>query len=102
MTDELLRMAQEALVNAMKHAGASYIRVRLWYEKTEVRLQVSDDGRGFDPEAVVAAKAGHFGLVGLRERAGHLGATLSLDSRPGGGTTVEVTVPLPTRASANG
>jgi signal transduction histidine kinase len=102
VTDELLRMAQEALANAMKHAGASYIRVRLWYEKTEVRLQVSDDGRGFDPGAVVAAKAGHFGLVGLRERAGHLGATLSLDSRPGGGTTVEVTVPLPARASANG
>ena len=100
--DELVRMAQEALANAMKHAGASYIRVRLWYDKTAVRLQVSDDGRGFEPEAVVAAKAGHFGLVGLRERATRLGATLNLESHPGRGTTVEVTVPLPARASAHG
>jgi signal transduction histidine kinase len=51
---------------------------------------------------VVAAQAGHFGLVGLRERATRLGATLRLDSRPGRGTTVEVTVPLTTRASAHG
>jgi len=100
--DELVRMAQEAIANAMKHAGASYIRVRLWYDKTAVRLQVSDDGRGFEPEAVVAAKAGHFGLVGLRERATRLGATLNLESHPGRGTTVEVTVPLPARASAHG
>ena len=67
-----------------------------------MRLQVIDDGRGFDPGAVVAAKAGHFGLVGLRERAARLGATLSLDSRPGSGTTVEIVVPLPARASAHG
>jgi signal transduction histidine kinase len=102
VSDELLRMAQEALANALKHAGARYIRVRLCYDKNAVRLLVSDDGRGFDPESVVAAKAGHFGLVGLRERAARLGATLSLDSRPGRGTTVEVTVPLADRASAHG
>jgi signal transduction histidine kinase/ligand-binding sensor domain-containing protein len=99
---ELLRMAQEALANAVKHAGARYIRVRLCYDKTSVRLVVSDDGRGFEPEAVVAAQAGHFGLVGLRERATRLGATLNLDSRPGRGTTVEVIVPLDSRASAHG
>jgi signal transduction histidine kinase/ligand-binding sensor domain-containing protein len=100
--DELLRMAQEALANAIKHAGASYIRVRLWYDRSAVKLQVSDDGRGFEPEGVVAAKAGHFGLVGLRERATRLGATLNLESQPGRGTTVEVTVPLPARPSAHG
>jgi signal transduction histidine kinase/ligand-binding sensor domain-containing protein len=100
--EELLRMAQETLANAVKHARARYIRVRLCYDKTAVRLVVSDDGRGFDPGAVVAAQAGHFGLVGLRERATRLGATLNLDSRPGRGTTVEVTVPLSAAASAHG
>jgi signal transduction histidine kinase/ligand-binding sensor domain-containing protein len=102
VADELLRMAQEALANAVKHAGARYISVRLWYDKTAVRVQISDDGRGFEPEAVVAAQAGHFGLVGLRERASRLGATLSLDSQPGRGTIVEVTVPVGGRASAHG
>jgi len=101
-TEGLVRIAQEALANAVKHARASYIRVRLCYDKDAVRLVVADDGRGFDPDAVVAAQAGHFGLVGLRERATRLGATLRLDSRPGRGTTVEVTVPLTTRASAHG
>jgi signal transduction histidine kinase/ligand-binding sensor domain-containing protein len=102
VAEELLRMAQEALANAVKHARARYIRVRLCYDKAAVRLVVSDDGRGFDPDAVVAAQAGHFGLVGLRERAKRLGATLNLDSRPGRGTTVEVTVPLAAPASAHG
>jgi signal transduction histidine kinase/streptogramin lyase len=102
VSEELLRIAQEALANAVKHAGARYIRVRLCYDKTAVRLVVSDDGRGFDPEAVVGAQAGHFGLVGLRERATRLGAKLNLDSRPDRGTTVELVVPVTNRASAHG
>jgi signal transduction histidine kinase/ligand-binding sensor domain-containing protein len=100
--EELLRIAQEALANARKHAGARYIRLRLCYEETGVRLVVSDDGRGFDPEATAAAKPGHFGLVGLRERATTLGATLSLESHPGRGTNIEVVVPHAARASAHG
>jgi signal transduction histidine kinase len=64
-----------------------------------VRLTVLDDGRGFDPEA---PRPGHFGLQGLRERAARLGAVLRLDSRPGKGTRVEVTVPLTRRESAVG
>jgi signal transduction histidine kinase len=100
--EELLRIAQEAVANARKHSGARYIRVRLCYEETGVRLVVSDDGSGFDPEAAAAAKPGHFGLVGLRERAARLGGTLSLDSHPGRGTNVEVFVPLADRASAHG
>jgi signal transduction histidine kinase/ligand-binding sensor domain-containing protein len=102
VSEELLRMAQEAVANARKHAGARYIRVRLCYDKEAVRLVVSDDGRGFDPEAAAAENPGHFGLVGLRERAARLGATLRLDSQPGRGTNVEVTVPLASRVSAHG
>jgi signal transduction histidine kinase len=93
-------MAQEAVNNAVKHAGARYIKVRLWYDKAHVRLRVSDDGRGFDPGMVVAA--GHFGLVGMRERAARVGAALTVDSRPGRGTTVEVILPLARRATAHG
>jgi signal transduction histidine kinase/streptogramin lyase len=100
--EELLRIAQEALTNACKHAGARYIRVRLCYEETVVRLVVSDDGRGFDPQATAASKPGHFGLIGLHERAARAGATLTLDSQPGRGTNVEVIVPLAARASAHG
>ena len=90
---ELLRVAHEALANALTHGGARLIEVHLQYGGAGggLRLTVSDDGRGFDPQRAAGAESGHFGLQGMRERAASLG-TFSVESRPGGGTRVEVQV----------
>jgi len=93
----LYRIAQEALQNVMKHAEASSVLVLLNSNDDGVRLVVNDDGRGFDEDSVNAgAEDRHsYGLIGIRERAELIGAALSLTSRPGTGTTVEVIVPRP-------
>jgi signal transduction histidine kinase/ligand-binding sensor domain-containing protein len=88
---ELLLITQEAITNALTHGAAKAIEVRLCYEDQQVRLLIRDDGRGFDPALALGPDAGHFGLKGMRERAASLGA-LVVDSRPGQGTRVEVTV----------
>jgi two-component system, NarL family, sensor kinase len=87
----LYRIAQEALTNATRHARASLIRVELAAEPGQVRLTIDDDGRGFEPDQITGDR---FGLLGLNERARLLGGSLSLQSSPGEGTRVEVTVPL--------
>jgi signal transduction histidine kinase len=93
----LYRIAQEALQNVTKHAEASTVVVHLSTTDAGVRLVVADDGRGFDEEEVNAgAEDRHaYGLVGIRERAELIGASLTLASRPGNGTKVEVLVPRP-------
>jgi signal transduction histidine kinase len=88
---EALRIAGEALANARTHARCRTVRVACGYGRRELRLEVRDDGRGFDPTR--AAPNGHFGLVGLRERAGALGARLTVESAPGRGTAVRVVIP---------
>jgi ligand-binding sensor domain-containing protein len=88
--DQLFRIGQEALTNAVKHAQANKIEGRLHYEGMNVTLTVSDDGRGFDP--AVPPGDGHFGLVGMRERAEAIGARFQLQSTVGGGTTITVVV----------
>jgi ligand-binding sensor domain-containing protein/signal transduction histidine kinase len=88
---ELLRIAQEAVANTLKHAEARHIEARLCYEGGGVKLTISDDGRGFEVEGAPGARAGHFGLLGMRERAARLGQ-LDISSRPGHGTQVAVTV----------
>jgi signal transduction histidine kinase len=90
---ELLRIAHEALTNALKHAGARNIEVTVRYEEGVVRLQICDDGRGFDPAGAAGVRRGHFGLTGMRERAALLGP-FTVEPRPGGGTMVEVTANL--------
>lgn len=90
----LLRIAQEATANALKHAGASQLDVSLTFSEREVELAVSDDGRGFEPHSVLTRAAGHFGLRGLSSRARKIGGTLDISSRPGCGTKVSVRVPL--------
>jgi signal transduction histidine kinase/ligand-binding sensor domain-containing protein len=90
----LLRIAQEAVTNAVKHAGAAKIRIRLRSVNGGLRLSVEDDGRGFDLDNAFSALGGHFGLLGMRERAERLGGKLDLKSESGKGTRVEVTVPL--------
>lgn len=87
----LLRAAQEAIANARRHAAASHITVTLTYYPDEVSLDVADDGGGFDPAG--AAKSGGLGLIGMRERAEALGGRLAIESAPGEGTVVAVTLP---------
>lgn len=88
----LLRMAQQAVANAVQHAAPKEIHVRLEYNADVVTLEVRDDGRGFDPTA--PAPRGHFGILGIRERANKIHAVLTLDSAPGAGTTIRVVVPF--------
>jgi signal transduction histidine kinase len=95
MEQHLLRIAQEAVTNVLKHAGASRIWVKIHVEARKLYLRIVDDGRGFDQHDVFASRGGHFGLIGMRERAERLGGELHLASHPGEGTQVEVTVPLP-------
>ena len=90
LSTALYRILQEALTNVQKHAGATEVAVRLGGTTGSVRLEVSDNGKGFDPGAV---PAGHFGVLTLRERASELGGTAQLDSRPGAGTRLRVELP---------
>ena len=90
----LLRVGQEALTNAVRHAAAGRVRLRLDYDETRVRLEVTDDGAGFDADAGARTSGGGFGLRGMRERVEQAGGTLSIKSRPGDGTEVSATLPL--------
>ncbi len=87
----LLRMAREAVVNAVRHAEATRVEVWLGYEDDGVTLEVSDDGHGFD--ATQGPPTGHFGLIGMRERANKIHAKFSIDSSPDAGTKVQVLLP---------
>lgn len=87
----LLRIAQEAVTNAVRHAQARSISVELTFAEGHVRLRVRDDGRGFDVESI-ARSGGHFGVAGIRERVHHLGGELSLTSQAGQGAEVIVEV----------
>lgn len=95
MEQHLLRIAQEAVTNVLKHASARKIWVKIRVEARKLYLAIVDDGLGFDQHDVFASRGGHFGVMGMRERAERLGGELRLDSQPGEGTQVEVTVPLP-------
>jgi signal transduction histidine kinase len=88
----LLRSAQEAVGNALSHARARTLRVRLRYEPEQLRLCVEDDGVGFDVTRATR-ELGHFGLLSLRERTAKIGARLHLESAPGQGTRVEILLP---------
>jgi signal transduction histidine kinase len=87
----LLRIAQEAVLNAVKHSGARSLLVALERTATRVRLLVKDDGSGFDERGEPAN--GHYGVVGMRERAAQIGTELELRTAPGDGTVVSVSVP---------
>ena len=89
----LFRVVQESLTNAARHARATWVYIRLGVRQGQLDLRVADNGCGFDPEA---DHAGHYGLLGMRERALRVGARLELNSRPGAGTEVRVAMPLPT------
>jgi signal transduction histidine kinase len=87
----LLRIAQEALGNALRHSGADRVELSLSERDSRVTLRVADDGRGFDPEEA-QLRSRRLGLVSMRERAEAFGGTIVIDSAPGRGTTVTVEV----------
>ncbi|SEP73456.1 GAF domain-containing sensor histidine kinase [Streptomyces radiopugnans] len=90
--EALLRVAQEALHNALRHSGARRVAVSLARRGTGAVLRVADDGSGFDPSAV--RRAGRrLGLVSMRDRADGVGGTLRVESEPGRGTVIEMEVP---------
>jgi signal transduction histidine kinase len=91
---ELLRIGQEAITNAFKHAAPQHVEVALTFSEKEVELVVADDGAGFEP-ARVAVSGRRYGLVGIRERVAQLGAHLELVSAPGRGTRLVVRVRTP-------
>jgi two-component system NarL family sensor kinase len=90
----LYRVAQEAITNARKHAGAQHIEMTLTADEAYVRLVVQDDGCGFDPDMVTQTSgSGHFGLTGMAERVKLLGGNMCIESTPGAGTCIDVSVP---------
>jgi two-component system sensor histidine kinase DegS len=90
----VLRIVQEALQNVRKHAGSSRTVVSTRFEKPNWILEVSDDGRGFDPSTVAARGRRNFGLQFMRERAELTGARFEVRSRPGAGTVVWLSIPV--------
>lgn len=90
--EALLRVGQEALHNALRHADARLVEVTLSRSGRGALLRIADDGNGFDPGAIRAAGR-HLGLVSMRDRASGAGGNLSVRSEPGRGTTVEMEVP---------
>jgi signal transduction histidine kinase len=91
--ENLLRICQEALTNVIKHAGASKVSIELEFNSNHVALQVSDNGHGFDPNHCVGPRDGHFGLLGMSERAKRINGHFSVVSDPHG-TKVRLEVPI--------
>jgi signal transduction histidine kinase len=91
----LLGLIREALSNVREHSGARSVTISVSAGPDGLQAAVSDDGRGFDPDAALlrAARGGHMGLVGMHERVRLLGGQTRIDSRPGGPTTVSVMLP---------
>ena len=91
--DEVYRIGREALVNAFRHSGAKRIEVEVEFAKKALTVAVRDDGRGIDPAVLESGREGHWGLIGMRERARRIGAQFKLSSALAAGTEVELSVP---------
>lgn len=92
--DEVYRIAAEGLRNAFHHAESNRIEVEIHYHANRLRLRIRDDGRGIDPRLLEDGEpAGHWGLQGMRERAGQMGGNFEIWSDVGSGTEVELTLP---------
>lgn len=91
--EEVERIAIEALSNALRHAQATKIDVEFLHERKRLRMVVRDDGRGIEESVLRAGREGHFGLLGMRERAKRIRGRLAISRRPGAGTEVILLVP---------
>jgi len=100
MVAEMLALTREALSNVARHAAASHASVRLVTDDEGVRLELADDGRGFD--TAEAAEGGHHGVANMRSRAKTLGAQFEIESVPGDGTRIIVTLPRRAPATSGG
>lgn len=90
--NNLLRIGQEAITNAVRHSGAKRIFLSLSFLANSIRIVVSDDGKGFDPASVHPSAQGGLGLPGIRERAESMHASLQIVPEPAGGTRLELSV----------
>jgi signal transduction histidine kinase len=94
VSDDVSRIAGEALRNAFRHAGAGRIEAEILYERRQLRLRILDDGNGIEQKILGAGgRSGHFGLAGMHERARLVGGKLAIRSEPGSGTEVELIIP---------
>jgi signal transduction histidine kinase len=94
LEDAAFRIGREAVANAVRHADARRIEIRLDFDETRLHLEVRDDGCGFTPEkADEARRLGHFGLSGMLDRAAGAGGDCQLLARPGEGTTLILDLP---------
>jgi signal transduction histidine kinase/ligand-binding sensor domain-containing protein len=91
--DEALAIGREAITNAFTHADAGHLDVEVICDDKGLTLRVRDDGKGMDQETAEGGRAGHWGIMGMRERARNVAAKLTISSRPASGTEVEFTVP---------
>jgi ligand-binding sensor domain-containing protein/signal transduction histidine kinase len=91
--DEIYRIGREALVNALRHSGASEIELEVDYQASHVSVTVRDDGHGIDEQVLRVGRTDHWGLLGMQERAEGIGARLRVWTRRDKGTEVELTVP---------
>lgn len=98
--ENLLRIAQEALTNVIKHSGATLTEIELDYGPKNVVLQVKDNGKGFALDHCEGPRDGHFGLLGIAERAKRLHGQIAFASAPDAGTTVRVQIPIPHQSFA--
>jgi ligand-binding sensor domain-containing protein/signal transduction histidine kinase len=89
---ELLMAVREAVYNAVLHGAPQHITVSTEFQAGEIRISIADDGKGFDPAAVLAKPGAHYGILGMRERIQGLGGELKVLSAPGKGTTVKIVV----------
>ena len=93
VSDELYCIGREALTNAVRHAQATRVVLELTYDVKELRLSCTDNGRGVSPEILQAGfKEGHWGMLGMHERANNLGGKLALASTPGAGTELQISL----------
>lgn len=91
---QVLRVIQEAMINAQKHGGAHSIHIEFELASNRAIISIADDGTGFDPSQLNQKAGGHFGLGFMRERMEQIGGSLEIDSKPGAGTAVKLNVPL--------
>jgi signal transduction histidine kinase len=99
---ELLMVMREAIHNALRHGRPSRVQVGIHFNENSCTVNVQDNGSGFDPEIVSSLPAGHYGLIGMKERVDRVGGTLTVQSGRGLGTELRIEIPRKFHASRNG